>query len=64
MQATVSAFDPESETIKVLLDDGVELDVAPEAVPASGLRLLRTGQRVRVELTGEIVTKLQILTLP
>ena len=64
MQATVSVFDPESETIKVLLDDGVELDVAPEAFPASGLRLLRTGQRVRVELTGETVTKLQILTLP
>jgi hypothetical protein len=64
VQATVSAFDPESETIKVLLDDGVELDVAPEAFPASGLRLLRTGQRVRVELTGEIVTNLQILTLP
>ena len=64
MQATVSVFDPESKTIKVLLDDGVELDVAPEAFPASGLRLLRTGQRVRVELTGKTVTKVQILTLP
>jgi 2-phospho-L-lactate/phosphoenolpyruvate guanylyltransferase len=64
MQATVSAYDPASETIKVLLDDGVELDVAPEAFAASGLRLLRTGQRVRVEQTGDVVTSLQILTLP
>ncbi len=64
MQATVSAYDPASETIKVLLDDGVELDVAPEAFAASGLRLLRTGQRVRVEQTGDVVTTLQILTLP
>ena len=64
MQATVSAFDPTSEIIKVLLDDGVELDVAPEAFAASGLRLLRTGQRVRVEQTGDVVTSLQILTLP
>lgn len=64
MQATVSAYDPATETIKVLLDDGVELDVAPEAFAASGLRLLRTGQRVRVEQTGDVVTTLQILTLP
>jgi len=41
----------------------VELDVAPEAFAASGLRLLRTGQRVRVEQTGDVVTTLQILTL-
>lgn len=63
MQATVSVYDPATETIKVLLDDGVELDVAPEAFAASGLRLLRTGQRVRVEQTGDVVTTLQILTL-
>ncbi|MEP6526040.1 MAG: hypothetical protein ABJA86_02670 [Nocardioidaceae bacterium] len=64
MQATVSVYDPATATIKVLLDDGVELDVAPEAFAASGLRLLRTGQRVRVEQTGDVVTTLQILTLP
>jgi 2-phospho-L-lactate guanylyltransferase len=64
VQATVSVYDPATETIKVLLDDGVELDVAPEALAASGLRLLRTGQRVRVEQTGDVVTTLQILTLP
>jgi cold shock CspA family protein len=64
VQATVSAFEPASGVIKVLLDDGVELEVAPEAFTASGLRLLRTGQRVRVELTDEVVTNLQILTLP
>lgn len=64
MQATISVFDPVTDTIKVLLDDGVELEVDPEAFPASGLRLLRTGQRVRIELTGDVVTTLQILTLP
>jgi 2-phospho-L-lactate/phosphoenolpyruvate guanylyltransferase len=64
VHATVSAFDPASGIIKVLLDDGVELDVDPEAFAASRLRLLRTGQRVRVELTGDVVTNLQILTLP
>jgi hypothetical protein len=64
VQATVSTFDAASATIRVLLDDGVELDVAPEAFADSGLRLLRPGQRVRVEQTGDVVTSLQILTLP
>jgi len=67
MQATVSSFDPETWTGVVLLDDGVELPFPSGAVAGSGLRLLRPGQRVRLETTGESdslqVEHLQIITL-
>ncbi len=67
MQATVSAFDAASSSGSVLLDDGVELDFDAAALTGSGLRLLRPGQRVRLETTGEgpdrQVRALQILTL-
>lgn len=67
MQATVSSFDPETRTGAVLLDDGVEVPFPAEAITGSGLRLLRPGQRVRLETTGESdslrVEKLQIITL-
>lgn len=67
MQATVSAYDPATRSGAVLLDDGVELSFAADAVEGTGLRLLRPGQRVRVELSGEAadtrVDRLQILTL-
>ena len=67
MQATVSVFDPETHAGKVLLDDGVEVPFGPEALTGSRLRLLRQGQRVRLETTGDgaalHVTRLQILTL-
>ena len=67
MQATVSAYDPETRSGRVLLDDGVELPFAADAVAGTGLRLLRPGQRVRLATTGEgadlAVRSLQILTL-
>ena len=67
MQATVSSFDPETRTGAVLLDDGVEVPFPADAIAGSGLRLLRSGQRVRLETTGESdslrVQKLQIITL-
>ena len=67
MQATVSAFDPETHAGSVLLDDGVEVAFGPEALTGSRLRLLRPGQRVRLETTGAGATlhvqRLQILTL-
>lgn len=67
MQATVSSFDQETRTGAVLLDDGVEVRFPADAVAGSGLRLLRPGQRVRLETTGESgslrVEKLQIITL-
>lgn len=68
MQATVSAFDPASGTGRVLLDDGIELGFTGEVFRASGLRHLRPGQRVRIEVAGtggeRRVGAVQILTLP
>ncbi len=49
MQGTVSAFDPETRSGSLLLDDGTPVDFGPEAFDVSGLRLLRLGQRVRLE---------------
>jgi 2-phospho-L-lactate guanylyltransferase len=67
MQATVSSFDPPTGSGAVLLDDGVELPFSATAFMPSGLRLLRPGQRVRIETAGEgadlEVRALQILTL-
>jgi cold shock CspA family protein len=51
----------------VLLDDGVQLSFEASALEGSGLRLLRPGQRVRIDVAGagsdSHVTRLQILTL-
>ena len=67
MQATVSSFDPDTFTGSVLLDDGVAVPFPAQALAGSGLRLLRPGQRVRLETTGAgdtlRVDKLQIITL-
>ena len=67
MQATVSAFDADRRDGRVLLDDGVELPFPAEALAGTRLRMLRPGQRVRLETTGEgaatRVVGLQILTL-
>ncbi|GAB2751383.1 hypothetical protein [Nocardioides pakistanensis] len=67
MQATVSSFDNQTGSGAVLLDDGVELPFGPEALAGSGLRLLRPGQRVRLDTAGggaELsILRLQILTL-
>ena len=49
MQGTVSVFDLESHSGQLLLDDGTPVAFGPEAFALSGLRLLRLGQRVRVE---------------
>lgn len=48
-----------------MLDDGSELDFAAAAFDASGLRLLRLGQRVRIETddSGRVL-RLTIPTLP
>jgi cold shock CspA family protein len=67
MQATVSTFDPHTGAGTVLLDDGVELSFGADALTGTGLRLLRPGQRVRLETSGDgagiEVVCLQILTL-
>jgi 2-phospho-L-lactate guanylyltransferase len=52
----------------VLLDDGVELPYDRDAFDAGGVRLLRVGQRVRIETRdggdGRTVSYLTIATLP
>jgi 2-phospho-L-lactate guanylyltransferase len=64
MQATVSRFNDETGDGDVLLDDGLELPFEGAALHGTGLRMLRPGQRVRIERddTGT-VTHVQILTL-
>lgn len=49
MQGTVATYDPDAHTGTLLLDDGTELAFGAEAFAGSGLRLLRLGQRVRIE---------------
>ncbi|ANJ09685.1 hypothetical protein LZP81_03760 [Streptomyces parvulus] len=52
MQATAYTYDPESRSGQVLLDDGTPLPFDAAAFDAGGLRLLRPGQRVRIEAEG------------
>ncbi|MFE9170106.1 MULTISPECIES: hypothetical protein [Streptomyces] len=53
MQATAYTYDPESRSGQVLLDDGTPVPFEAPAFDAGGLRLLRPGQRVRIETEGE-----------
>ncbi|WP_030421523.1 hypothetical protein VM636_08720 [Streptomyces sp. SCSIO 75703] len=52
MQATAYTYDPDSRSGQVLLDDGTPVPFDTAAFDAGGLRLLRPGQRVRVETEG------------
>lgn len=52
MQATSYTFDAATRSGSVLLDDGTPLPFDAAAFDAGGLRLLRPGQRVRIELEG------------
>lgn len=49
MQGTVSEFDPHTRSGALLLDDGRLVRFDAEAFDASGLRLLRLGQRVQLD---------------
>lgn len=53
MQATAYTYDPETRTGQVLLDDGTPVPFDTRAFDAGALRLLRPGQRVRIEWEGE-----------
>ncbi|WP_018567908.1 hypothetical protein [Streptomyces sp. PsTaAH-124] len=53
MQATAYTYDPASRSGQVLLDDGTPVPFGAPAFDAGGLRLLRPGQRVRIETEGE-----------
>ncbi len=65
MQATVRDFDPATGSGSVFLDDGSVCAFGPEAFAASGLRLVRRGQRVTIRrgAAGE-VTALALATFP
>lgn len=49
MQGTVASYDPVTRDGTVLLDDGSQITFPAAAFDASGLRLLRFGQRIRIE---------------
>ena len=63
MQGTVASYDPQERSGTVLLDDGTELTFPRSAFDASGLRLLRPGQRVRLERRHGVVTALGLITM-
>ncbi|MEZ5116226.1 MAG: hypothetical protein R2737_08160 [Candidatus Nanopelagicales bacterium] len=54
--ATCQDFRPDTGSGRVVLDDGRSLPFATEAFAASGLRLLRPGQRLEVELDADRLT--------
>ena len=65
VQATVRTFDAQTGSGDVLLDDGAALAFDAAAFGRSGLRLLRTGQRVRVLLDAAgRVEALTLVTFP
>lgn len=61
MQATVHRYDDQTRSGSVLQDDGVEVPFDAEAFDLSGLRLLRLGQRLTVEVEDGHVTRLYIV---
>lgn len=61
VQATVHRFDRESRSGSVLADDGVLLSFDGAAFDRSGLRLLRVGQRLTVEVVDSKVRSLHIV---
>jgi 2-phospho-L-lactate guanylyltransferase len=64
VQATVATFDPGSGSGTVLTDDGRRIAFDGAAFAAGGLRLLRLGQRVRLDTTDGRVVRITIATLP
>jgi 2-phospho-L-lactate/phosphoenolpyruvate guanylyltransferase len=63
-QATVSRFDPSTQAGEVLLDDGTTVPFPADAFALSGLRLLRPGQRVRIDRDSDgTVTRVTLFTL-
>lgn len=62
MQGTVSEFDPETRSGALLLDDGSPVEFDAAAFDASGLRLLRLGQRVHLDY--DQAGRLTRITLP
>lgn len=68
MQGTIRSYSSVTRSGSVLLDDGTPLDFDHSAFDRSGLRLLRFGQRVRLQLEqtpdGPRIVALSLATLP
>ncbi|HKT05701.1 MAG TPA: cold-shock protein [Rugosimonospora sp.] len=62
-QGTVASFDPQDRSGTVLLDDGRQVAFDAPAFDASGLRLLRLGQRVRLEWRAGHISALNLITM-
>lgn len=63
VQATVRDFDPGTGTGSALLDDGSEVTFDGAALAAGGFRLLRPGQRVRLDTVGGRVVRVALYTV-
>jgi cold shock CspA family protein len=64
VQGTVASFDPATGEGSAVLDNGTRVPFSPSAFAASGLRLLRPGQRVRLEHdAGQAVIRVTLLTM-
>jgi cold shock CspA family protein len=61
MQASVHRYDDHDGSGSVLLDDGREIPFDGTVMGASGLRLLRPGQRVSIEMSDTALTRLWIV---
>lgn len=61
MQASVHRYEEDNGSGSVLLDDGREIPFDGAVMDASGLRLLRPGQRVSIEMSAEVLTRLWIV---
>jgi 2-phospho-L-lactate guanylyltransferase len=68
VQGTVASWSGTTRGGSVLLDDGTVLEFDHAVFEASGLRMLRFGQRVRIRLDESAsrprITALTIATLP
>lgn len=65
MQATVRSFDPATRAGTVFGDDGGVLAFGPAVFDASGLLLLRPGQRVALRCDSDgAITALTLATFP
>jgi len=64
VQATVATLDPDTGSGTALTDDGRRVAFDGAAFAAGGLRLLRPGQRVRMDVADGRVVRVTIATLP
>ena len=62
MQGTVRAYDADTRSGSVFLDDGTVLEFDAAAFDAGGLRLLRFGQRVNIAVTDDKISAITLAT--